>query len=81
VRLLKREGFLTTASIPEDSYGLDVNRVLEELMAAPDRPAEVKDQLQRLFLLIDQGDFPAASTAPRATLSTCALAAGSVRTN
>ena len=62
VRLLKRQGHRLTASIPEDSYGLDANRILEELLDAPDRPPEIKDHLRRLFLLIDQGDLPAAKT-------------------
>jgi len=60
VRLLKRKGPLTTATMPEDSYGLDANRILEELMEAPERPPEVKAELQRLFVMGDQGDFAAA---------------------
>lgn len=55
VRLLKREGIIMTASAPEDSYGLDANRVLDELMGAPERPQEVKAGLRRLFVLIQEG--------------------------
>ena len=48
------------ATIPSESYGLDANRVLHELMRVSDRNKEVADKLHALFMLIDDEDFEAA---------------------
>jgi predicted ATP-binding protein involved in virulence len=48
------------ATIPSESYGLDANRVLHELMRVSDRNKEVADKLHALFKLIDDEDFDAA---------------------
>lgn len=48
--LLTKDG----ASRPQVSYGLDANRVLEQLMGAGTRPAEVENSLSELFTLIEQ---------------------------
>jgi predicted ATP-binding protein involved in virulence len=45
------------ATIPSESYGLDANRVLDELMGASDRNQEIADKLHALFRLIDDEDF------------------------
>ncbi len=37
------------------SFGLDTNRVLEELMGADERIPEIKDELSELFRLIGDG--------------------------
>lgn len=49
-----------TATIPTEAYGLDANRVLDELMGASDRNREVAERLHTLFELIDAEDFEAA---------------------
>jgi predicted ATP-binding protein involved in virulence len=46
-----------TATIPAEAYGLDANRILDELMGASDRNREVAEQLHALFKLIDDEDF------------------------
>ena len=44
------------AARPQASYGLDTNRVLEEIMDVPERPQEAKDQLEHLFRLLSAKD-------------------------
>ena len=50
-------------TVPDKAYGLDANRVLEELMGARVRTREVDDQLKILFEQIDSEDFNAARQA------------------
>jgi predicted ATP-binding protein involved in virulence len=45
------------------TYGKDSNSILYELMGVPERPKEVKDQLDECFLLIDSNKFMAAKEA------------------
>lgn len=47
-------------SVPPRSFGIDSNRVLEEVMDAPSRSESVTALLRRLFELIDAEDFEAA---------------------
>lgn len=44
------------AARPQASYGLDSNRILEEIMDVPERPQEAKDQLELLFRLLSAKD-------------------------
>ncbi len=39
------------------SFGKDSNRILETLMETPERPQEIKDDIDRLFQLIDDEKF------------------------
>ena len=39
------------------SFGKDSNRILETLMATPERPQEIKEALRELFGLIDKGEL------------------------
>ncbi|MFM2060472.1 MAG: replication and repair protein RecF [Cyanobacteriota bacterium] len=48
------------AKRPESSYGRDSNQILEDLMNVPERPQEIKQELLRLFRLIDAGNLDAA---------------------
>lgn len=48
------------AKRPESSYGRDSNRILEDLMGVPARPQEIKDDILKLFRLIDKGDIDGA---------------------
>jgi predicted ATP-binding protein involved in virulence len=49
-----------TARHPDASFGLDSNRILEDLMGVPERPEQIRNELRRLFRLIDDGDLVAA---------------------
>jgi predicted ATP-binding protein involved in virulence len=62
IRILEndRETSGAIATIPTEAYGLDANRVLDELMGAEDRNREVSERLHTLFELIDAEDFAAA---------------------
>lgn len=42
---------------PENSFGRDSNRILEDLMETPARPQEIKTNLLDLFKLIDEGNI------------------------
>ena len=56
IRMFYKDG----VQAPPRSFGLDSNRVLEELMGAPTRDPGVETQLRELFKLIDAEDFDAA---------------------
>lgn len=53
IRSLKAE----SASTPPNALGLDVNRVLDELMGVAERNQESMEALHQLFKLIDEEDF------------------------
>lgn len=53
--LLERNRSSISAKRPEDAYGQEAGRILEDLMDVPARPQEVKDRLTKLFLAIEQG--------------------------
>lgn len=57
VLLISRENGRMTVSSPEDSFGLDSNRILEDLMGVPERPAEMKKRFDKLFTLIDNNQL------------------------
>lgn len=57
VLLISRENGKMTVSSPEDSFGLDSNRILEDLMKVPERPAEMKKRFDELFALIDNNQL------------------------
>jgi predicted ATP-binding protein involved in virulence len=65
IRLLESDDETSnnSATIPSESYGLDANRVLNELMGAADRNKEIADKLYILFRLIDDEDFDGARQA------------------
>ena len=46
---------------PSHSYGRHSNQILVELMDTPERPAEIRDRIDRMFRAIDEGNLPAAS--------------------
>jgi predicted ATP-dependent endonuclease of OLD family len=55
VQLLKKKNNEICAERPFSSYGLDANRVLEELMDAPERIPDIKKQIEQVFHLIGEG--------------------------
>jgi predicted ATP-binding protein involved in virulence len=60
IYLLKKVGEEIIATKPQYSYGRDSNRILEDLMDETERPAEIQNQLGKLFSLIHQGHLPEA---------------------
>lgn len=44
-------------TFPEQSFGLDASEILEEIMEAPVRNAEIADLLSEIFRLIDEDNF------------------------
>ena len=61
VRFLERDDAgRVFCTVPDKAYGLDANRVLEELMGARVRTREMDDQLKILFEEIDEEEFDAA---------------------
>ena len=46
-----------TVTIPHEAYGMDANRVLQELMGAPARNKVIEGELHALFRAIDSEDF------------------------
>jgi predicted ATP-binding protein involved in virulence len=57
VHLLKStsEGIAIKKRVP--SFGKDSNRILETLMETPERPQQIKEDLDELFRLIDKGEL------------------------
>ncbi len=60
IYLLQQTSNGLIASHPMSSYGRDSNQILEDLMGVPDRPQHVKNGLQQLFRLIDDGNLDGA---------------------
>ncbi|NLD99101.1 MAG: ATP-binding protein [Fibrobacter sp.] len=57
VRFLRKEGEKTFIEKATSTYGLDTNRVLEELMGVDERLPEIKDRLHDVFVLIADGNI------------------------
>ncbi|MDM8523005.1 AAA family ATPase [Desulfococcaceae bacterium HSG8] len=55
--LLKFTDHGIQAGHPESVYGLDSNRILEDLMEVPERPGEIKILIEKLFDTIDKKDL------------------------
>ena len=53
--LLERSRSDVIAKRPEDAYGQEANRILEDLMNVPARPQEIQKKLADLFLAIEKG--------------------------
>ena len=60
VRLLRRTKSGLSAVTPESSYGLDADRILEDLLEVPEREPEIEGKLHDLFNLVDRNDLPKA---------------------
>lgn len=57
VRFLEFQNGKIVPTVPAEAYGMDANRILQELMGAPVRTKTVETELQALFELIDQEKF------------------------
>lgn len=66
VRFLEFQDGKVVATTPTEAYGMDANRVLQELMGAPVRNKQMETELRTLFKLIDAEDF----TQARAKITT-----------
>ena len=53
--LLERSRADVIPKRPEDAYGQEANRILEDLMKVPARPQEIQKKLDDLFLAISEG--------------------------
>jgi len=64
VRYLERDDTgKIVCTIPNKAYGLDANRILEELMEAGARTREIDAQLKAIFEMIDEENFKSARLA------------------
>jgi predicted ATP-binding protein involved in virulence len=52
--ILRQSEYGVTVSKADEAYGKSSDRILEDLMGVPARPAEIANQLNELFRLIDQ---------------------------
>lgn len=57
VRFLEFVDGKVCVTVPSEAYGMDANRILQELMEAPARNREVEGELKALFELIDEERF------------------------
>ena len=57
VRFLEFQDGKVVATTPTEAYGMDANRILQELMGAPVRNKQMETELHALFELIDAEDF------------------------
>lgn len=57
VRFLEFQEGKVVATTPTEAYGMDANRILQELMGAPVRNKQMETELRILFELIDAEDF------------------------
>lgn len=66
VRFLEFVDGKVVVTVPTEAYGMDANRILQELMGAPVRNRQVEGELKTLFELIDRERFDEARTAIKA---------------
>ena len=63
IRFLEWENSKVVATVPQEAFGMDANRILLELMEAPARNRQMENELNTLFELIDDEKFEAAREA------------------
>ena len=57
VRFLEYQDGKVVVMTPSEAYGMDANRILQELMGAPVRNKQIENELRVLFELIDKESF------------------------
>jgi len=57
VRFLDFVDGKVSVTVPTEAYGMDANRILQELMGAPVRNRQVDSELSALFKMIDDEMF------------------------
>lgn len=58
--MIERNGESVTIRHPDGAYGLETDRILEDLMGVSARPQEIKDKFTELFLAIEMDELPKA---------------------
>lgn len=66
IRTLHREEGGIVWGQPAESFGMDSNRVLSEIMGTDERPHDIKARLEALFTLIGDGNLVGAREAAEA---------------
>lgn len=57
IHILDYDGDNIVVKRPENSYGLDSNRILEDILGVPKRPQEIQDRMLELFRTINNNDL------------------------
>lgn len=57
IRFLEYQDGKVIATTPQEAYGMDANRVLQELMGSPVRNQKIEQKLQELFKVLDDEEF------------------------
>lgn len=60
IYLLQKSNDGVIAIHPQASYGRDIVEIVEDIMGIPSRNPEIRQQIEQLFQLIEQGDLEAA---------------------
>ena len=60
IHILDYDGDNVIVKRPESSYGLDSNRILEDILGLSKRPQEIQDQMLELFRTINNNDLVSA---------------------
>lgn len=57
IHILDYDGDNVVVKRPENSFGLDSNRILEDILGVPKRPQEIQDEMLELFRSINDNDL------------------------
>jgi predicted ATP-binding protein involved in virulence len=60
IHILDYEGDNVVVKRPENSFGLDSNRILEDILGVPKRPEEIQNEMLELFRTINNNDLETA---------------------
>jgi predicted ATP-binding protein involved in virulence len=60
IHILDYDGDNVVVKRPDSSYGLDSNRILEDILGVPKRPQEIQEQMSELFRTINNNDLDGA---------------------
>jgi predicted ATP-binding protein involved in virulence len=60
IHILDYDGDNVVVKRPESSYGLDSNRILEDILGVSKRPQEIQDRMLELFRTINNNDLDSA---------------------
>ncbi|WP_310485668.1 AAA family ATPase [Chamaesiphon sp. VAR_48_metabat_403] len=60
IHILDYDGDNVVVKRPDSSYGLDSNRILEDILGVSKRPQEVQDRMSELFRTINNNDLESA---------------------
>jgi predicted ATP-binding protein involved in virulence len=60
IHILDYDGDNVVVKRPDSSYGLDSNRILEDILGVSKRPQEIQDRMSELFRMINNNDLEGA---------------------